>query len=451
MSNGLIAIIIVLAIIAGAIITRRCTECLLAGSLVGTIVLYGKDFAVEWCNLLQQVVADNAWLWLVCGLFGSLVALLTVSKGTMGFGKIIAKICNSQRKSLFATFIMGILIFIDDYLNVLSIGACMKRLYDERKLPRESLAYVLDSTGAPVCVLLPLSTWAVFYASLFYEQDAVSGAYADGITAYIHAIPFCFYPIITLCIVALFCAGIFPKIGAMKKAYQRVEETGMTYSEASRKFNHDEYEGQEQDGNIWNFLVPMIVLVGISAITQEILLGVLGALVVCLIMYVPRKLMTMEEFFNQMVSGFGGMLSIFFLLTGAFILKEVCAQMGMTEWLIDLAEPILTPAIFPAIAFLILGGVAFITGSDWGMSAVVIPIFIPLGAALGSPLLLVMAAIISGGTFGSHACFYADATVLSSQSSGIDNMEHAITQLPYVAISATLAFVAFGAAGFMMT
>jgi len=345
---------------------------------------------------------------------------------------------------------MGILIFIDDYLNVLSIGACMKDLYDKRKLPRESLAYVLDSTGAPVCVLLPLSTWAVFYASLFYEQDAVNTAYSDGITAYIHAIPLCFYPIIALVIVGLFCAGIFPKVGPMKKAYKRVEETGMTYSEASRKYNHDVYDGSEQDGNIWNFIIPMVLLVVISAITGEILLGVLGALVICLIMYVPRKIMTMEEYFNSMVSGFGDMLSVFFLLTGAFILKEVCASMGMTEWLIEMAEPILTPAIFPALGFLILGGVAFITGSDWGMSAVVVPIFIPLGAALGAPLLLVMAAVISGGTFGSHACFYADATVLASKSSGIDNMEHAMTQLPYVAITAVLAFFAFLAAGFMM-
>ncbi|MCQ2433139.1 MAG: hypothetical protein MJ175_11105, partial [Clostridia bacterium] len=154
--------------------------------------------------VLQGVVGDNAWLWLVCGLFGSMIAVLTASKGTFGFSKVMGKICNTARKTMFATYIMGILIFIDDYLNVLSIGTCMKGLFDKKKLPRESLAFILDSTGAPVCVLLPVSTWAVFYANLFMEQPAVSSQYSSPMNAYLSAIPFCFYPIVALLIVALF-------------------------------------------------------------------------------------------------------------------------------------------------------------------------------------------------------------------------------------------------------
>lgn len=211
MSNGMLAILIILVIIVGAIWTRRCTEFLLLGSVLGAIVLYGKNFIGEWLNIVQEVVGDpdNVWLWLVCGLFGSLIALLQASKGTFGFSKIISKICTTERRTLFTSFIMGILIFVDDYLNVLSIGVCMKGVFDKRKLPRESLAFVLDSTGAPVCVLLPFSTWAVFYASLFYEEDLISSRFSSGMDAYIHAIPFCFYPFIALLIVALFAAGIF--------------------------------------------------------------------------------------------------------------------------------------------------------------------------------------------------------------------------------------------------
>lgn len=450
MSTGLIAVIIVLAVIIAAVMTKRCTECLLAGSAIGALILYKGDFMAEWVTVLQDVVADNAWLWLVCGLFGSLIALFQASKGTFGFSSIISKICNTDRKALFATYIMGILIFIDDYLNVLSIGTCMKGLFDKRKLPRESLAFILDSTGAPVCVLLPISTWAVFYSELFMEQDVVSQTYESGLSAYVHAIPFCFYPIIALLVVALFCAGAMPKLGYMKTAYKRVEETGMVYSERSRKYNHDVKEGFEEEGNIWNFLLPMLVLVALSIITGEILIGVIAALVVCFVMYVPRKLMDMEEYFNLMVSGFGDMLSIFFLLTACFALQIICDRMGMTDYIIDLALPHLTPALFPAIAFLLLGVLAFATGSDWGMSAVVIPIFIPLAAALNASVILTMAAIISGGAFGSHACFYADATVLSSKSSGIDNLEHAMSQLPYVGLSAALAVVGFGVCGMMM-
>ena len=449
MNMGLIGLIIVLLVIVGAIVTKRCTECLLLGSVIGAVFLYGKDFMTEWVVVLQDVVADNAWLWLVCGLFGSLIAVLTASKGTFGFAKIIGRICNSQRKSLFATYIMGILIFIDDYLNVLSIGTCMKGLFDKRKLPRESLAFLLDSTGAPVCVLLPFSTWAVFYAELFMEQDAVSSSYATGMSAYVSAIPYCFYPICALLVVGLFCAGLFPKLGYMKTAYKRVEETGMVYSERSKKYNLEE-PGYEEDGNIWNFLIPMIVMVVVCFITNEILIGVIVGLVVCLIMYVPTKIMNLETFMNLTVSGFGTMLSIFFLLTACFTLQVITAEMGMTEYIIGIVEPLLTPAIFPAICFILLGGLAFITASDWGMSAVVVPIFIPLAAALGASIPLTMAAIISGGTFGSHACFYADATVLSSQSAGIDNMDHALSQLPYVGISAGVAIVCFLVAGFAL-
>ncbi|MCI6303771.1 MAG: hypothetical protein MR652_11565 [Blautia sp.] len=217
---GLVAIIITLLIIVGAVVTRRCVEFMIAGSMVAAIFLYGKGFLAGWSQSLQDMLAENVWVMLVCLLFGGLISLLTDSKGSFGFSKYISKVCNTERKTLLTTFIMGILIFVDDYLNVLSIGTCMKKISDKQKLPRETLAYLLDSTGAPVCVLLPFSTWAVFYASLFYEQDSVK---ALGVTsamgAYLKAIPFLFYPIITLVIVFLFVMGWMPKIGPMKKAY----------------------------------------------------------------------------------------------------------------------------------------------------------------------------------------------------------------------------------------
>ena len=281
MSHGLIAVLIILVVIIGAITTRRCVEFLIGGSLLAALVLYGKDFLVQWCTILQEVFADNVWIVLVCGLFGSLIALLQASKGTFGFSKVIAKICTNEKRTLLASFILGVLIFVDDYLNVLSIGVCMKGVYDKRKIPRETLAYMLDATGAPVCVLLPFSTWAVFYASLFEEEESVKAlGYATGIQAYIHAIPFCFYPIITLLIVLLFSLGIMPKLGSMKAAYKRVAETGKVYSNASRKYNHEERKGFEEEGNIWNFLIPMIALVAIAVVTGNLLLAVIVALLI---------------------------------------------------------------------------------------------------------------------------------------------------------------------------
>ena len=447
---GLVAIFITLFIIIGAVVTRRCVECMIVGSMVAAIFVSGSGFLTTWSESLQNQLAENVWVMLVCLLFGGLISLLTDSKGSFGFSKYISKFCNSERKTLMTTFVMGILIFVDDYLNVLSIGACMKKISDKQKLPRESLAYILDSTGAPVCVLLPFSTWAVFYASLFYEQESVQAI--SGVTsamgAYIKAIPFCFYPIVALIVVFLFAMGWMPKLGPMKKAYKRVEETGKVYSDASRKYNHDELEGEE-DGNIWNFLIPMGVLVGVAVATGDILVSVIIALIVCFVMYVPRKIISIDDFLSSMIRGFGDMLPTLTMLLVTFVLKDISGQMGMTEYIIELAEPFLFASIFPAMVFLLGAILAFTTGSDWGMSSIITPIVFPLGAALGANPILIMAAIISGGTFGSHACFYADATLLASQSSGIENMEHALSQTPYVIIASVISVVCFVVAGFI--
>lgn len=451
MNTGLIAILLILVIIVGAVITRRSAEFIIGGSLVAAIIMYGKDFMTQWCVLVQEVFAENVWIVLVCGLFGSLIALLQESKGSFGFSKMVSKFCTTEKRTLLTTFVMGILIFIDDYLNVLSIGVCMKGVYDKRKLPRESLAYMLDATGAPVCVLLPFSTWAVFYAGLFFEQAGVASlGYGTGIQAYMHAIPYAFYPIITLLIVLLFSLGLFPKLGAMKKAYARVEETGKVYSDASRKYNHEEYKGYEEDGNIWNFLLPMIVLVALAILTSDLLMAVVVALLVCFAIYVPRKVVKLDDFFNLVVRGFADMLPILVLLVVAFVLGKVTEEMGLTQFVIDTAEPFLSASVFPAITFILVSILTFCTGSLWGMSAVVAPIVFPLGAALGAQPLLIMAAIISGGAFGSHACFYTDATLLSSTSAGIDNMEHSLSQLPYVLIACGLSVVGYLVCGFVM-
>ena len=450
MNLGLVAIFITLFIIVGAVVTRRCVECMIAGSMIAAVFLFGTDFMTGWCQSLQDQLADNVWVMLVCLLFGGLISLLTDSKGSFGFAKYISKVCNTQRKTMLTTFIMGILIFVDDYLNVLSIGACMKKISDKQKLPRETLAYLLDSTGAPVCVLLPFSTWAVFYASLFYEQDSVKAlGVTSAMQAYIKAIPFLFYPIITLIIVFLFVMGWIPKLGLMKKAFQRVEETGKVYSDASRKYNHED-PTVDDDGNIWFFLIPMGILVGIAVVTGDILNAVVFALIVCFIMYVPRKILTVDEFLSSMIRGFGDMLPTLTMLLVTFVLKDLSGQMGMTEYIINIAEPFLFASVFPVMVFILGALLAFTTGSDWGMSSVITPIVFPLGAALGANPVLIMAAVISGGTFGSHACFYADATLLASQSSGIDNMEHALSQIPYVIISSILSIICFTIAGFVL-
>ena len=172
---------------------------------------------------------------LIVLLLGGFIALLQSSNGHLGFSKIVDKICDTERKTLLMTFLMGVVIFIEELLNAMTIGACMKTHYDKKKIPRETLAYLLDATGGPICVMIPISGWGVCLMSMFVQEDAFLSLGSNHIKSYLSAAPFCFYPIATLIIVFLFCMGIMPKLGGMKKAYKRVEDTGMVYSEKSKK------------------------------------------------------------------------------------------------------------------------------------------------------------------------------------------------------------------------
>jgi Na+/H+ antiporter NhaC len=404
-----------------------------------------------WVTTLETVISDEAYVILICGLFGSLVALLTASKGSFGFTKIVTKICNSERKTLLTTFILGILIFVDDYLNVLSIGTAMKGSYDKKKVPRESLAYILDSTGSPVCVLIPFSSWAAYFGAIFLQQESIQQlAGGSLIKTYMMAIPYCIYPIVALLIVFLFCMGWFPKLGGMKKAYARVAETGKTYSDISRKYNVASEYGDEEGRSVWFFIIPLAVLVGIAVVTGDLVVAAIIAILVCMVLYIGGKVMTFSEFWDTFVKGFADMLPIIILLIAALTFQNIASEMEMTEFFVELCQPVMSGALFPMIAFIIVGLLAFMIANAWGVCTLVAPVLIPLGVSVGANPVLIMAAILSGCAFGNHACFYCDTTVLASNGAGIDNLEHAASQLPYVIIGAAVSIVGFLILGIVM-
>ncbi len=451
MSYGLIATLIVLVIVIGAITTKKCEAFLIAGSMVGALVLWKQNFLSEWVSTLEGVISDEAYVILICGLFGSLVALLTASKGSFGFTKIVTKICNTERKTLFTTFLLGILIFVDDYLNVLSIGTAMKGSYDKKKVPREALAYLLDSTGAPVCVLIPFSSWAAYFGAIFLQQDCVKSLAGGSLMkTYLMAVPYCVYPIVALIIVFLFCMGWFPKLGGMKKAYDRVSTTGKTYSDVSRKYNIGSEYGEEEGRSVWVFIIPLAILVGIAVVTGDLVIAAIIAILVCMVLYIGAKIMTFSEFWDTFVKGFADMLPIIILLISALTFQKIASEMEMTEFFVDLCKPIMSGAVFPMIAFIIVGLLAFMIANAWGVCTLVAPVLLPLGASVGADIVLVMAAILSGCAFGNHACFYCDTTVLASNGAGIDNLEHAGSQLPYVLIGAAVSIVGFLILGVVM-
>lgn len=443
MDYGALTLIPIVFIIVTAILTRKSFESLMAGSVIACMIMHGTGFFLPWVDMLLETLSDpeNQWVILVCGLFGSLIAMLRESRGTSGFIRIGEKLCRSERSALLGTFILGAVIFVDDYLNMLTVGTCMRPICDRRKVPREALAYLLDSTGTPICVLLPFSTWTAFYISLFMKEEAVQAMhFSSGLAMYIRTIPYIFYAIITVIMVFLFAMGWMPRIGPMKKAYERVKKTGRTYSEESEKYNL-EAEDTDTNGNIADFLLPIFVLIVVTILADDILAAVIVTLALCLVMYIPRKKMTFTQWSGLLITGFCEMMPTLAILAGAFTVARCCNAMHLPEYVISTVQPFVTPQTYPMIIFLVVSALTFATSSTWGISTIVIPIIIPLAAAVNADMILTMAAILSGSTFGSHACFYSDATVLASAASRVENMEHAFTQIPYAAIGAVITCV----------
>jgi Na+/H+ antiporter NhaC len=452
MEYGALTLIPIVFIIVMAVVTRKSFESLLAGSVIASIIMHGTGFFLPWVDMLMEALSDpeNQWVILVCGLFGSLIALLRESKGTGGFIRIGERLCKTERGALLGTFVMGVVIFVDDYLNMLTVGTCMRAICDRRKVPRESLAYLLDSTGTPICVLLPFSTWTAFYISLFMKEEAIRNmGFSSGLSMYIQTIPYIFYASVTVLMVFLFAMGWLPRIGPMKKAYDRVRATGRTYSEESDRYN-TEPEDTGEEGKVIDFLLPVAFLIVATIVADDILAAVILTLVLCLVLYIPRKRMTFTQWSELLISGFCEMMPTLAILAGAFTVARCCNAMELPEYVISTVQPYVTPQTYPLIIFLVVSVLTFATSSTWGISTIVIPIIIPLGAAVDANMILTMAAILSGSTFGSHACFYSDATVLASAAARIENMEHAFTQIPYSLIGAAITCVCLLVSGYVM-
>lgn len=451
-SFGIITLLPAALVLVVAIITKRTTESLLVGCLVSYIIIGGKNFIPIMNDAFFEVVSnsDNQWLLLVCGLFGSLIVLLNASKGTHAIARALLKICKNEKSTLLVSWLLGIIIFIDDYMNILTISACMKKISDKNKIPRESLAYVIDSTGAPVCVLLPFSTWAIFYANTFWEQESVHALnYGSAMSTYKHVIPYMFYAIVAVLIIPLYSLGVVPKFGPMKRAYERVKLTGNTYSDISKKLNLD-VDDDDVNSNILDFLIPIGLLIIVTLVSDDVFISVIVAILSCLILYVPRRKMTISKFCDLWIRGFADTIPALSILLAALFMRKASADLNLPEYVIGLVQPYISAKTFPMITFLVVSLLAFVTGSNWGIPGVCVPIIIPLATVSGANLLLVMAAVVSGGVFSSHACFYSDATVITSSSCGIQNMEHATSQFPYALLSMVISSILFLVFGMVM-
>ena len=450
---GIVSTIPAIFLIVYIFKTKRILESLILASLLGFLIVHrGSFFSAFMDSMLNVGMAeDTVWLFIVCGIMGSIIALIEVSGGAHAFGTWVSKRAKTRKSTLIWTWILGVVIFIDDYLNSLTVGSCMAPITDKHKVSREYLSYIVDSTAAPACVIVPITTWAVFAGGLLELNGwAPEG---DGLLYFIKTIPFNFYGWAALIIVPLVILGIIPIFGPMKKAEKRAVETGVLAPEGSEKIDIsagiEEMEIPERP-RVFNFFLPIAVLIAATIATgTDMMMGVVITLAFMAVLYIPQRICSAERFANEAVRGFKNMLYPLFLMYLAFIFADVNEQIGFTEYIINCATPLMSPKTLPLVLFLVLGVTEFITGTNWGMYIIALPIVIPLAQNVGANMALSVASVLSAGVFGSHICFYSDATVLTSAACGCDNFKHALTQMPFGLLAAGISAVAFLVAGFI--
>lgn len=457
MQYGVLCLLPPAAMLIFALKTKKSFEALIFGTLVAYLIMYKAAFIGPWCDLLLSETsnADNQYILLLCGLFGGFIFLLREAKGTLGFSNLLSRFCKNERITMMMSVFPGIIIFVDDYLNIMTVGTCMKDVCDKRKVPRQALAYIIDSTGAPVCALIPFSTWVVFYSGVFIQEpDILNMGFSTGMSVYLKVLPYMFYPMAALLVVILFACKLMPKLGKMKDAYTDLEKKEQT-PEHPKMHNAPSVDiamaGMSVDyppentnaGNILDFLIPIGILIGVTVATQDMMQAIILALASCMILYLPRKKMTFTRYVELFFAGFADILPVLAILLASFMIKTACGEMGLSEYVINLCVPYMNAKTLAAIIFVVIAVLTFVTSSFWGIEAVAVSIVVPLAIALDANVLLALGAVVSGGVFGSHACFYSDATVLSSATCEIDNMSHAVSQFPYVLISAALAVAGF--------
>ena len=447
------SVIPTLVVFVLAILTRRPIESLVTGAVVGLAMIHGSGFVTGFAETSLRVMTDEdvAWVILVCGFMGGLIAVLMRTGATSAFTAIMTRYVRSEKSALFATWVLGIFMFVDDYLNSLAVGAAMRDVTDKYKVSREKLAYVVDSTAAPVSVVIPFSTWGAFFGGLLVANGVA--AEGEGLTTYIAAIPYMLYAWIAVFLVPVVIAGWVPSLGGMKAAEVRAKtKNQMVPPDALHieQANKAIMPHPAVKPRVSMFVLPMFALVFFTLyFDKDFLTGIYITLGGTALVILGLRILDLNDTFDAIIDGFKTMIEPLGVLVAAFILKDVNDALQLPTYVVTTMEPVLTAESLPAVIFASMGLVSFMTGSNWGVFVIILPIVVSLGQNLGTDMALVIGATLSASTFGSHACFYSDATVLTAQATGCTAMQHALTQIPYALIAAAIAVVGYLILGYV--
>ncbi len=470
----------ILAIIL-ALVTKEVISSLCVGIFSGTLI-YAFVFKGGMMNAINETflmmgrkIGDNASIILFISFLGALVAIITMAGGSRAYGKWASQKIKTKKGVQLGTCLLGILIFIDDYFNCLTIGTVMRPVADNKKISRAKLAYIIDATAAPICIIAPISSWA---ASVISQMDSLQfqGEKINGMALFMKSIPYNLYAILTLIMVVIVCVTNI-EFGPMKKFEEEARKPGYDPEANNGSGMSDEFSDMviSEKGKVYDLLIPVITLIGFALFMmlyvggyfeggltlaqafgntdagEALAVAGFGALVVAFILFVPRKLLSFNRFMDGITTGIKSMVGAFVILTLAWTISSVCREMlGTGEYVgMLVSKSNFPPVLIPTLMFVISGGLAFAMGTSWGTFGILIPIVAMICDAVAPELLVIsLAATLAGAVFGDHCSPISDTTILSSTGAGCKHIDHVSSQIPYTLVVAACCIVGYLIAGF---
>ena len=455
MEYGILSIAIPLLTIALAIITKDVIVSLMGGIFTGFLVLNGYNPIDAFIALFDGVIALFSEGWIAKTIFfimmvGAIIKLLSISGAVDSFVAYLSQKSDkidSPLGAMMLAYVIGVIIFIESSITSLVAGTVAKPLCDKNGVSREKLAYICDSTSAPICSLIPLNGWGALLLGLIVSAVDTQVISGDAVSLLIASIPYNFYALFTLAIV-LIVIFLNKDIGPMKNAVPK------TYIPTENK--------STVEATPYKMILPILVMVFMVPLglyltgdgdifkgsgSTSVYYAVIVTLLFIYLYFVPTKTLTHKNYFKGLYEGIGEMVPLGLIMVFALLIGKVIGDLGTAQYLAHLLSGNISPVFMPMFIFLVAGITAFSTGTSWGTFSIMMPIGLALAATMGLDIPLVIAAVISGGIFGDHSSPISDSTIISSMAADCNHMDHVRTQLPYALIAGALAALAFLIAG----
>ncbi len=468
---GFLSLVPPLLAIALAIISRQVYPALLLGIWSGWLILSGNPLtaAGDTLEAIAGVVSDsgNAKLILFSLAIGAVITLTQRSGGVEGFVQALQRIGvgKTRRSAGFMAAIVGTVVFIESNITSLVTGTVARPLFDRLRISRAKLAYICDSTSAPICILVGANAWGAYVIGLLGAQEV-----ENPVGAFVAAIPFNFYAILALVLVYMVVALDW-NVGPMRTEEAETAALGKTASEGpSMPAEEDSLlDVPIKPGappRAINMILPVLTLVVMMVVgllitgegdllkgdgNTSVFWAISATILLMIVLYRAQRILSVEEGTRYALRGFSGLVPLVVVLVMAIALGATCNVLGTGLYVASVVERLLSPALVPALLFLAGALVSFSTGTSWGTFAIMIPIGVPMVDVVGLSLPLVLGAMLSGGIFGDHCSPISDTTIVASLASACDHITHVRTQLPYALMAGGGATALFLISGFIST